>query len=70
MDSFEQEAKENEKIARRKARRIQRAREAISLIEFNLLNADPKLKPLLDYEFSVLRNILKNDDKEDNVFNT
>ncbi|WP_144468690.1 hypothetical protein [Bacillus pumilus] len=70
MDSFEKEAKENEKIARRKARRIQRAREAINLIEFNLLNADPILKPLLDYEFGVLRNILKNDDKEDNIYNT
>ncbi|MFP3418053.1 hypothetical protein R0K30_02210 [Bacillus sp. SIMBA_154] len=70
MESFEKEAKENEKIARRKAKRIQRAREAINLIEFNLLNADPKLKPLLDYEFSVLRNILKNDDKEDTIYNS
>ncbi|MEM5028912.1 hypothetical protein WKH33_07830 [Priestia sp. WB3] len=70
MDSFEKEAQENEKIARRKAKRIQRAREAINLIEFNLLSAEPKLKPLLDYEFSVLRNILKNDDKQDNTYNT
>lgn len=70
MESFEKEAKENEKIARRKAKRIQRAREAINLIEFVLLNADPKLKPLLDYEFSVLRNILKNDDKEDTIYNS
>ncbi|AVM24287.1 hypothetical protein [Bacillus pumilus] len=70
MDSFEETAKENEKIARRKARRIQRAREAINLIEFNLLNAEPKLKPFLDYEFDQLRRILKNDDKEDNRFNT
>lgn len=70
MESFEKEAKENEKIARRKARRIQRAREAINLIEFNLLNADPKLKPLLEYEFGALRKILRNDDKEDNMYNT
>ncbi|CAL8902011.1 conserved hypothetical protein [Bacillus pumilus] len=70
MKSFEEMSKENEEIARRKAKRIQRAREAINLIKFNLLNAEPKLKPLLDHEFSALRIILKNDDKEDNIYNT
>ncbi|MED0777557.1 hypothetical protein P4T08_18125 [Bacillus siamensis] len=69
MSSFEELARENEKIARRKAKRIQRAREYTYHIELSFSKADPKLKSYLTQSFDQLRKILKNDDKEDNKYN-
>lgn len=70
MVSFEEVAKENEKIARRKARRIKRAREYTHTIEFALKDADPKLQSIIAYELDQLRRILQNDDKKDCTYNT
>ncbi|WNO29891.1 hypothetical protein [Bacillus phage SDFMU_Pbc] len=69
MISFEEAARENEKIARRKARRIKRAREYTHIIEFALKDADPKLQSIISYEFEQLRRILQNDDKKDCTYN-
>lgn len=57
-------------IARRKAKRIKRAREFTHTIEYAFKHADPKLKAIISYEFEQLRKILENDDKEDNIYNS
>lgn len=61
---------EANKIARRKAKRIKRARDFTHTIEYALKDADPKLKAIISYEFEQLRRILDNNDKEDNIYNT
>lgn len=61
---------ENGNILRRKARRINRAREFTYTIESALKHADPKLKAIISYEFEQLRRILNNDDKKDSIYNS
>ncbi|UNY39971.1 hypothetical protein KLEB273_gp204 [Bacillus phage vB_BauM_KLEB27-3] len=64
------ETVQNEKILRRKARRIKRAREFTHTIQHALKDADPKLKEIISYEFEQLRRILDNHDKKDNMYNS
>lgn len=70
MVSFEELARENGEIARRKARRIKRAREYTHTIEFALKDVDPEMQAIISYEFEQLRRILQNDDKQDCTYNT
>lgn len=72
LDTFEALARENEKIARRKAKRIKQARECIMNLERDLYISYPDLKKdqSVLFRFSQIRNILENNDKEDTVHNS
>ncbi|BCT30439.1 hypothetical protein [Bacillus velezensis] len=72
LNTFEGLVEENEKIARRKAKRIKKAREYIMNLETDLYVSYPELKKdeSVLFRFNQMKKILENNDKEDTIYNS